>query len=393
MNGIAPEGGTGSDPAAPLRIALVWDQLTDYHLDRCEALALQPGVTVRAVGIAGSSRKNAWGAPSPRPAVPTTVLFPDRRFEDVPFLAAGARLLREIRRFDPAAVFLANYARPATILAASTSRIEGRRTILMTDSKWDDRERSITGEAAKRALNAVFHGALVSGEASRQYLRWLGFRRRPVATGCDAVSTARLRTQAGAAGPRGDTDGTPHEERHFMIVSRLVPKKRVDVGLRAYRRYAAEQERHGVRPRPLLVAGVGPLEAELRDEARDLSDAGLVTFLGQLSQPELVGHLASSLALVLPSTGEQWGLVVNEALALGAPVLCTAQCGAAELVISGINGYALPEHELEGAIAFHLGSLANDAAMWQRLSAGALRHAGHGDVGRFVQAALELARG
>ena len=60
--------------------------------------------------------------------------------------------------------------------------------------------------------------------------------------------------------------------------------------------------------------------------------------------PDQIGELLeSSSALVLPSRREPWGLVVNEALSYGCPVVVSEVCGCIpELVVDGVTGYAFP---------------------------------------------------
>jgi len=45
---------------------------------------------------------------------------------------------------------------------------------------------------------------------------------------------------------------------------------------------------------------------------------------------------------VFPSEGDIWGLVVNEALSMGVPVICTSRIGAAEIIRDGENGFKVP---------------------------------------------------
>jgi glycosyltransferase involved in cell wall biosynthesis len=65
-------------------------------------------------------------------------------------------------------------------------------------------------------------------------------------------------------------------------------------------------------------------------------------WLQQIDYLEIPKYYAASDLLVFPSEGDIWGLVVNEALSMGVPVICTERIGAAELVIDGKNGYKVP---------------------------------------------------
>lgn len=63
---------------------------------------------------------------------------------------------------------------------------------------------------------------------------------------------------------------------------------------------------------------------------------------GDFSPDEIMGYYCAADILLFPSEGDIWGLVVNEALSLGLPVVCTNVIGAAELVENGVNGFVVP---------------------------------------------------
>ncbi len=56
-------------------------------------------------------------------------------------------------------------------------------------------------------------------------------------------------------------------------------------------------------------------------------------------------YYAASDLMVFPSEGDIWGLVVNEMLSMGKPVVCTSKIGASEMINDGINGFLLPIRE------------------------------------------------
>src|SRR5207237_833514 len=92
-------------------------------------------------------------------------------------------------------------------------------------------------------------------------------------------------------------------------------------------------------PPYLLFVGDGPLRPELEARAKKLAN-GDVRFLGFCNQSELPALYDLCDVFVLPSHFEPWGLVVNEAMNAGKPVIVSDQVGAApDLVKSGQNGF------------------------------------------------------
>jgi phosphatidylinositol alpha-1,6-mannosyltransferase len=125
----------------------------------------------------------------------------------------------------------------------------------------------------------------------------------------------------------------------FITVGRLIPRKGVDMTLRALARVVSvETDAH------YLVVGDGPMLAELKALSVELGIARHVTFCGQASERELSDHYALARFFVMPnrqtSDGdtEGFGLVFLEANACGLPVIAGRAGGAADAVDDGDNG-------------------------------------------------------
>ena len=125
----------------------------------------------------------------------------------------------------------------------------------------------------------------------------------------------------------------------------------------------------------LVVAGTGPLLESMKARARALGIGDRVRFVGIVSQSELPALLQASDLFVLPSVStpgflEPWGLVVNEAMSAGLPVISTDAVGAAAggLVIDGLTGAIVPQRN-SGALAAALDELLGDRDKRRRFGA------------------------
>lgn len=185
-----------------------------------------------------------------------------------------------------------------------------------------------------------FSGFLSPGKRVTEYLDWFGvpdYRIFKVPHGIDnemfAASAAPHQVPSARAAAR-QAWGIDRDAFVVLFVGKLVPSKRPLNVVRA----VARLERGAM----LLVVGSGPLQAEVEAEARELGvDLKLVGFL---NQTELGKAYAVADCLTLPSDfPETWGLVVNEALATGLPVIVSAAVGCApDLVDDGVTGYQYP---------------------------------------------------
>lgn len=96
------------------------------------------------------------------------------------------------------------------------------------------------------------------------------------------------------------------------------------------------------------IVGSGPEEGRLRELTRTYGIANRVEFLGPRSRAQVIEVIASSNALILPSIEKEgWGVVINEALLQGTPVVCSCLCGASCLVEESIFGHVVRPGSVE----------------------------------------------
>jgi len=109
----------------------------------------------------------------------------------------------------------------------------------------------------------------------------------------------------------------------------------------------------------LDIAGRGVLEHGLKDLARELGLGEAVRFLGHVSPVQEA--IENSLAVVVPSLGEGFGMVALEAMERGRPVIAASIGGLEDLVREGETGLLVPSGEA-GPLAEAMLALANDPA-------------------------------
>jgi glycosyltransferase involved in cell wall biosynthesis len=110
--------------------------------------------------------------------------------------------------------------------------------------------------------------------------------------------------------------------KYYLVVSRLVKYKKIDLVIKAFNYLGF----------PLIIVGVGSEEKHLKHIAR-----GNITFMGEINEEKLVGFYKSAKALIFPQE-EDFGLTAIEAQAVGLPVIAFKKGGALDIVTEGKTG-------------------------------------------------------
>jgi glycosyltransferase involved in cell wall biosynthesis len=221
---------------------------------------------------------------------------------------------------------------------AKDTESQGYASVLLSDSTFNDHPRKPWIELGKRFfLRGAYRGAICSGSRSRDYLRTLGFDNRNIWNGVNAVDNDHFAQGANDA----RSDPGRHRERlrlppeYILCVARHSVEKNIDILLTACSRVFRDRLNCS-----LVLCGSGPSTEHLRKYAAKVGIADRIHFVGWAPYGELPYYYGLAALTVLPSLSEPWGLVVNESLASGTPVIASEVCGCVpELVRHGVSGY------------------------------------------------------
>jgi glycosyltransferase involved in cell wall biosynthesis len=276
---------------------------------------------------------------------PYTLLF-DSGFEEVGFLRKTCAIFRHLSTRDYDIAVIPGYADSIYWWALLISRVRRRKVIIAFDSTEQDRPRVWYKELSKRAFIAWCDGAFAYGTRSRDYLLKLGMAPEAVRAGCQATDNHAIEAgYASALSLRTELLGKHgFRQFNFIYVGRLSAEKNVDTLLLAFGR-VKRGNTHGD-SWGLIIVGDGPEKDRLRRLASGQAVED-VHFVGGQPWKRVPTYYALSNVLVLPSFSEPWGLVVNEAMVCGLPVVVSDRCGAAcDLVRDGENGFVFDARDV-----------------------------------------------
>lgn len=301
-------------------------------------------------------------------------LFADRAAYDAA-VSSGAlrpRLEAALEELAPDVIAISGWSNPESVIAIRWARERGVRLVMMSETQGDDAARSFLREAVKKRIVSACDAALVGGPPQAIYIQQLGIPEDRVFMGYNAVDNAHFAAKASEA--RAKAESLRQElalpDRYIIASCRFIAKKNLPNLVLAY----ADVARASDKPLPdLLILGDGETRAEIEQAARDGGVADRLHLPGYRGYEALPALYALAELFVHVSTVEQWGLVINEAMASGTPVLASEPCGATRsLITDGASGIVVEPTRggiADGLIRFYAMSddarqaMADEAAM------------------------------
>lgn len=288
-------------------------------------------------------------------------------------------------------VLLGGYSSLEMLESLIWARQRGIPTVVCSESKADDADRLRWREWSKKLVLRSTDTALVGGIPHAAYMEDLGVDPENIFTGYDVVDNSYFREATSKIRSRKGRPEDVPTSPFFLAVNRFVERKNM---LRLLRAYAAYVDAVGEAAWPLVLVGDGPQRAEVD---RTVTRLGLtnVWLVGFVQIEELPKYYAYAGCFVHPAVQEQWGLVVNEAMASGLPVLVSQTAGCRyDLVAEGLNGFLfdpMSEHSIEaGLLRVHRLSEVDRAGLGAR-SVARISEWSPERFGRSLNAAIERA--
>jgi glycosyltransferase involved in cell wall biosynthesis len=214
---------------------------------------------------------------------------------------------------------------------------------------------------------------VVYGEHVRAYLIQQGVERERIFVAAHAIDNAAYNRPVSPKRKAAMRAKLLVENRRVILyLGRLEQEKGLDYLIRAF---AVLQRDDAV----LIIAGDGSLREDLKALAKQNGVEQSTRFVGYVSPKDALDYYAIADVYALPSVTmpsgkEPWGLVVNEAMNQGVPVVATDAVGAAAggLIQSGVNGFVVPERNSE-ALARAIGRILDDDDLREQMSQNAHR--------------------
>jgi len=369
----------------PAHIAVLNSHPIQYFAPLYAYLNRDPALCVTALYLSNTSIRGATDKGFGRPVrwdidllegYPS--LFLGKSFDtNVPggfFSLAAPEIWNELRsgRYDMLWLNGHNYL--ANFIALAAAKTFGMPVLMRSETNLGLRRssaRAFFRQPIMRSLYKTCDAFLAIGTANAKFYRAMGVPDRKVFLVPYAVDNQRFM----AAARRSTNERSAVRKKLKMdpelpaviYASKFQKRKRPETLVAA----AAKLKQEGLRFQ-LVFVGSGEMEEELKNLAGSLGLAEIV-FPGFVNQAELPSVFSACDIFVLASENEPWGLVVNEAMCAGLPVIVSDEVGCApDLVKNGVNGFVIPAGNTR-ALAEALRPLLLDSGLRQRMSEAALR--------------------
>ena len=321
-----------------MRVSLIVDNLGPYHVARLDAAGSKVDLT--AIELRKKSTTYDWETNGGGQFSTRTLPIAEKSWD-----SATDSLERALEESCPDVVAINGWGDYLAPQAMRWCAKNGVAVVMMSESTEADRPQSRLKTLAKRRLVRMAGSSLVGGEPQKRYMVSLGARRERVFTGYDVVDNeffSRASTGRKENGERAKT--------YFLASNRFIERKNLGLLIDAYAQLETQCDWD------LCLLGDGELKGELIAQCRSHGlfveerapweasgaerSAQTVFFPGFRQIDELPRFYAGAGCFVHPALAEPWGLVVNEAMASGLPVLVAERVGCAQdLVEAGVNGF------------------------------------------------------
>jgi 1,2-diacylglycerol 3-alpha-glucosyltransferase len=311
------------------KLLLLWDRMGDYHRARWQALSQLIGAdNCLAADYGMGDGLYQWENTRQSDKYFCLVAKP---VEEVGAWEAFSAFRQLVKGQNITHVCIPGYGRPAYILMLLWARLKGLQILMFAES-WYPSNR-LADWAKGLLIRATTNVCFVSGKrAAAHFSRRLNFPAKHIIEGYSVVDNqhfAHRKSEAAASA-----------KPQLLCVARHAPEKNLGLLIDAFK------QSHLAYTWQLRIVGGGPLKENLSQQIGD-SDVLLDDWLPYGALPDMY---AAATCFILPSSFEPWGLVVNEAMAAGLPIILSDAVGALPDLLTPENGWSFNHNSVADCV-------------------------------------------
>lgn len=325
-----------------IKLTVIQNIVVPYEIPLYRGLAEREEVDLKVYFCARTYRDRRWRVPEIIPF--SSEVLEGFTIEIQSFISSlNPSIMERLRKEKPDVVMLSgSYANLTMQLALLYCMINDIPVVYRSDENLDTRMAStwiarLASNLVEKRFVRKCDALVCPGSSSRAYHAALGASPRkvfisPYTTANDDLYVERSRDFRSDRARLRQRTGIG-EERVIVFVGQFIERKGIEYLLTAY-----EELKQEVGDLALVLVGDGPLIDIYRKYCLSKGFRS-VYFPGFVTEEEKIMYYSIADVFVLPSLKDQWGLVVNEAMLCGLPVVVTESTGASEMVTPNENGF------------------------------------------------------
>ena len=254
-----------------------------------------------------------------------TCLFPDKSYEEISISEIRKTFISKFDEIKPDVVIGGSIVFFAGALGIRWAKNNHKKFIMFDDAKPSQVKRTLIVRTIKNLIIHQVDGLWLPSDDYDEAFIKLVPKHTLLFHGYNCIDNQLFRFKQ-----KRDMNFTT-----IICVARLVPIKNIDNLLKAWK--VIEKNEPDFK---LVIIGDGPEFVSLNELTLKL-DLKNVVFLGAVNNSDIPTYFYNAAAFVLPSLSESWGLVVNEAMAAGLPILISNKINASNALLrETINGFS-----------------------------------------------------
>lgn len=355
------------------RVVIITEIISPYRIPLFNALACCAELDLHIIFLAETDPKlREWRVYKEEIRFSFQVLSSWRRRIGRYNALLNAGLWSALNKSNPQVILCGGYSYFASWEALFWAQLHKVPFLLWSESnQQDQRRRRAAVESLKRKFLRRCDGFVVPGRSAYEYIRAHQVKDSSIFIAPNAVDNNRFAHRAEVARKNAAQyrERLKLPERYFLFVGRLVREKGVFELLTAYGRLDAELRQHI----GLVIVGDGPCRSRMQQIANNVSPRRVV-FSGFVHQEDLGAYYGLAEVLILPTYTDTWGMVVNEAMACGTPIILTSAAGcSADLIRENWNGILVNPKDIDDLVSA-MRRVATNPDLSRSMGANSARH-------------------
>jgi glycosyltransferase involved in cell wall biosynthesis len=352
------------------RLVIITEIIAPYRIPVFNALAEHPAIDLHVIFLAKTDPSTRQWRIYTEEIKFSHEILPSWRTRLKKYnLLLNQKILGALRRVNPDTIVCGGYNYLASWQALRWAKRNHLSFLLWCESTANDnRAGHRVIESLKKNFFDRCDGCIVPGTAAGEYAGQMGVSPEHIFMAPNAVDNNLFASRASDARQNASRVRAEFNlpERYLLFAGRLVKSKGVFELLEAY-----GSLKQNLRSQVGLVfAGDGPSRSELEHTAKSISP-GTIRFARFVHRDELASYYGLADCVVFPTHSDPWGLVVNEAMACGLPVICGQSAGCATDLVQS-NGRLIDSRNVD-QLAHAMQELATDADLRRQMSRESLK--------------------